>query len=95
MLRDDVNYEVIRNVDKKTIIQKAREHPELVRAWTLSKEGEEALPYDFNRDPKGVWKWDQASESFVLANPLALPRRHRPRSSNKLSLNHSAIQALR
>jgi hypothetical protein len=72
MLREDVNYRVLRNVDKKTIIATAREHPESVRAWTIAREAQSASPYDFGRDPKGVWQWDQAADSFVQANPLVI-----------------------
>jgi hypothetical protein len=73
MLREDMNYELLRNVDKKTIIQTAREHPEMVRQWTVEAEAKDALSYDFSRDPKGVWQWDQAASSFTEANPLVIP----------------------
>jgi hypothetical protein len=73
MLREDVNYELLRHVDKKTIIDTARAHPEMVRQWTVIAEGKDAQAYDFGRDPKGVWQWDQAASSFAQANPLTLP----------------------
>ena len=73
MLREDVNYELMRDVDKKTIIQIAREHPEMVRNWTEASEKREASAYDFARDPKGVWGWDKATSSFTEANPLVIP----------------------
>ncbi len=72
-LRQDLNYEILGNVDKKTIVEAARRNPEAVRRWTTQKEAQAATGYDFQRDPKGVWKWDQASSIFVANNPLTLP----------------------
>jgi len=69
-LRVDVNYEIMGNVDKKTIVEIARRNPEAVRRWTIEKEKDSPSGYDFDRDPKGVWKWDLATETFAAANPL-------------------------
>lgn len=71
-LRRDLNYEIMGKVDKKTIVETARRYPELVREWATHKEGQSASGYDFDRDSKGVWKWDQASAAFVSGNPLTL-----------------------
>ncbi len=71
-LREDVNYEIMRNVDKSTIVAAARRNPEAVRRWTILKEEESVQPYDFASDPKGVWQWDAASESFVDTHPLRI-----------------------
>lgn len=72
MLREDLNYEIIRKVDKKTIIEKARQNPESVRAWATAKESEAAMAYDFRRDPKGVWQWDIATSSFTQIHPIQI-----------------------
>jgi hypothetical protein len=71
-LREDVNYEIMGHVDKATIIEVARRNPEAVRRWTAAQESAPADPYDFERDPKGVWQWDLASANFVKKNPLVL-----------------------
>ena len=71
-LREDVNYEILGKVNKAKIVAAARAHPEAVREWTTHKEAESASPYDFHRDPKGVWQWDCATESFVQKHPLRL-----------------------
>jgi hypothetical protein len=71
-LRQDMNYEIMGHVDKKTIVEIARRNPEAVRKWTTEREEQTAPPYDFRRDAKGVWQWDLASDSFVRANPLQL-----------------------
>jgi hypothetical protein len=71
-LRQDLNYEILGKVDKKTIVEAARRNPESVRRWTTEKEASPASGYDLQRDAKGVWQWDQASASFVRDNPLVL-----------------------
>jgi hypothetical protein len=72
-LRQDLNYDILGKVNKKAIVEAARNNPESVRQWTIQKEAEKANGYDFTRDPKGVWQWDQASLAFVTSNPLTLP----------------------
>jgi hypothetical protein len=79
-LRQDVNYEVLGHVDKKTIVSVARRNPEAVRRWTIQKEAESATAYDFDRDPKGVWRWDLETASFAEANPLRI---HPPKSDQQ------------
>ncbi len=71
-LRTDLNYEILKHVDKATIVAKARAHPDLVRQWTLHKEEKDAAPYDLAKDPKGAWQWDQATQRFASTNPLQL-----------------------
>jgi len=71
-LRTDLNYEILRHVDKATIVAKAREHPELVRQWTLDRERKPAAPYDLVNDPIGAWRWDEATQQFASTNPLQL-----------------------
>lgn len=72
-LREDLNYEIMGRVDKETIIEAARRHPELVRQWTVDKEAERVSPYDFSTDPKGVWQWDPVTQSYTQSHPLQLP----------------------
>jgi hypothetical protein len=71
-LRQDVNYEVMGAVDKKTIVAIARRNPGAVRSWMSRKEGEPASPYDLERDANGVWQWNLATEDFVSRNPINL-----------------------
>lgn len=71
-LRDDLNYEVMGNVDKGTIVATARANMDSVRRWTKAKEAAPAHPYDFGRDPKGVVQWEHAAAAFTQANPLAI-----------------------
>jgi len=71
-LRTDLNYEILRHVDKATIVAKARAHPDSVRRWTLDREGKAAAPYDLAKDPKGALLWDQATLQFASTNPLQI-----------------------
>lgn len=71
-LRNDFNYEVLGKVAKKDIVAAARRSPASVRAWSKAKESTTAAPYDFDRDPKGVWQWLKAAQAFVAGEPLVL-----------------------
>lgn len=70
-LRTDMNYEVLGNVDKQTIVQAARSSPEFVREWTIRKEGEPAKSYDLSADPEGVYQWDPVSREYVSEHPIS------------------------
>jgi hypothetical protein len=76
-LRDDLNYEVMRNLPKRRIVELARRHPQSVREYVKAKEVTDATGYDFSKDPLGVDAWHEGSLAFVEANPLLL----RPPSS--------------
>jgi hypothetical protein len=67
-----VNYEIMGHVQKSTIIALARRHPDAVRRWTVDREKGAADPYDFGRDPKGVWQWDAATREFAANHPLTV-----------------------
>ena len=71
-LRTDLDYEVMGNVDKPTIVETARRNIESVRAWAEAREAEEASPYDFDRDKEGVIRWETETVNFTAAHPLAL-----------------------
>jgi hypothetical protein len=71
-LRDDVNYEIMGKVDKKTIIEMARKNPQIVRDWTIEKEASEGNPYRFDEDPLGYIKWFAEAERYAKDNPLIL-----------------------
>lgn len=71
-LRQDMNYEIMGHVDKATIVAVARRHPRMVRKWTALKETQKPSAYDFDRDPKGVWKWNIAADEFAQNNPILI-----------------------
>lgn len=72
-LRADMNYEVLGNVDKETIVQAARSDPEFVREWATRREQEPAGSYNLSNDPEGVYQWDPVSREYVSENPISLP----------------------
>jgi hypothetical protein len=71
-LRNDVNYEVLRRVKKRDIVNAARRNPQRVRAWAQKKEQTKAAAYDLSTDPAGVYQWERAAQVFVGSAPLTL-----------------------
>lgn len=69
-LRTDLNYEVMKNVNKGKIVATAKTNPGAVRKWIEQKEQEPAEPYDFESDPEGVWKWNRSTKEFVDQHPI-------------------------
>src|ERR1039458_7869634 len=72
MIRDDVNYDILGKVDKKSIIEVAKKNPGLVREWSTEREKTPQNGYDFANDPLGVWQWDEVTRSYVSRNPLVI-----------------------
>lgn len=69
-LRTDLNYEVMRNVNKSKIVATAKAYPEAVQEWIEQKEQKPAEPYDFDADPEGVSKWVSSTEEFANQHPI-------------------------
>ena len=77
-LREDVNYDVMRNVNKAAIVAIARSNPEHVRRWIADKGGHSATSYDVAKDPSGVYRWDPDASRFAKAHPIILPAPQTP-----------------
>ena len=71
-LRDEMNADMLRRVDKKTIVRLARRHPEHVEAWVRAREQVRIKPYDLERDPNGVYQWHAAGRRYVRDHPVQL-----------------------
>jgi hypothetical protein len=71
-----LGFDIQSRVNKEEIVQLARENPELVRAYAASVEASEPDPYDFDRDPKGLYRWYDSTRAFAEANAQVLPRFH-------------------
>ncbi|QBI21295.1 hypothetical protein ER308_18100 [Egibacter rhizosphaerae] len=71
-LRDRFNLDVVRRVDKKTIVDLANRDPAAVEAWAKRRESERARPYDLRRDANGVYRWDIESRKYAEENPISL-----------------------
>lgn len=71
-LRAEFNADVMNKVRKADIVRIARQHPDLVDAWTRRKEREGADPYDLSGDPAGVYAWVDDTLDYTEQNPLEL-----------------------
>jgi hypothetical protein len=71
-LRLEYGQDVTCNVDKATIVDFAKRHPDIRAAYVASTEAEPPQPYDLDRDRQGLVEWYDASGRFCLANPLKL-----------------------
>jgi hypothetical protein len=71
-LRDDFGADITRHVDKKTIIEFARHHPELRAEFLKFVEEEGAEPYDYSVDQRGLLKWYDATAEYCRRSPLRL-----------------------
>lgn len=71
-LRNDFGADITRNVDKKTIIDFARKHPELRAEFLKQVEYEGAKPYDYSEDRRGLVKWYDATAQYCRSAPLKL-----------------------
>ena len=71
-LRNDFSADITRNVDKKTIINFARKHPELRAEFLKHVEEEGAKPYDYSADRRGLVKWYDATAQYCSSVPLKL-----------------------
>jgi hypothetical protein len=71
-LRNDFGADITRNVDKKTIVNCARYHPELRESFIAHVEETASKPYDYNKDKRGLIKWYAATASHCQETPLTL-----------------------
>src|SRR5207245_3752073 len=70
-LRLEYSRDVTRNVDKRTIIDFARRHPEIRNRYIAHREQHPPEPYDIDRDPQGIVRWYNASAHYCREHPLA------------------------
>jgi hypothetical protein len=72
-IRDQFNYDLGKNVARRTIVSLARAHPRLADAYMEHLEETGAKPaYDFEEDPQGEVRWYDAG--FQLAAEAGGPR---------------------
>lgn len=69
-IRDDLNLDISRNVRKSEIIRLARRNPQALRRWVTQQEALSPTPYDVNKDPKLIVKWQKVANEAVQAEPL-------------------------
>jgi hypothetical protein len=70
-IRNDYSFDVTRNVDKKTIVDFARRHPDIRKKYVADVEKRKPEPYDFDRDAKGLVQWYDATARYCGQHPLS------------------------
>lgn len=78
VLKANINVEVMEKVDKTKIVEEAVRNAETVREWAAERDEAKARPYDVDRDPDLVWRWDPIAKDWVSANPVDLTAYKRP-----------------
>lgn len=71
-LRNDYGLDITRNVDKETIVEFARKHPDIRREFIDHVEDEEPIPYDYLNDRKGLVTWYEATEEYCRNHPAKM-----------------------
>jgi hypothetical protein len=72
VLRDDYSADISRNVDKKTIVEFAQNHPEIRETYIKRTEKKAPHPYNLKRDTKGLFKWYDASAKYCSEHPKSI-----------------------
>jgi len=70
-LRTEYSRDITKNVNKKTIIDFARRHPDIRERYISDVEKREPDPYDLNRDERGLVRWYEATASYCVQHPLS------------------------
>ena len=71
-LRNDFGADISRRVDKETIIDFARDHPDIRTRYVKYTERTGSKPYDYGSDRKGLVQWYEATERYCSDTPLSL-----------------------
>jgi len=69
-LRNDLNYEVDKNLDKAQIAKIALKYPYLVREYINEVESREGKAYNLEADNKLIYKWYEKASEIVRNNPI-------------------------
>jgi hypothetical protein len=69
-LRSEFSEDVTRRVDKTTIVEFARRHPEIRAEYIASLDSRRADPYDFRRDDQGLVRWYEEAARYCGDHPL-------------------------
>lgn len=72
VIRTEFSHDITKNVAKKEIVDFARRHPEIRYRYIMFREEYPPDPYNFQRDPKGLVNWYEATRQFCADNPLRL-----------------------
>lgn len=70
LIRREFGDDITRNVDKATIVEFARRHPELRKRYVGAKEREGGEPYNLKTDPSGYYKPFLGARSWASQNAV-------------------------
>ena len=71
LIRREFGEDITHNVDKATIIEFAKRHPELRERYVKAKEQEGGEPYNLKADPSGYYQPYVVARGWTAANLLA------------------------
>lgn len=71
-LRNDLSYDIQKNVNKRNIIDFAKKHPEIREKFINITEKSPPDPYDFSKDRNGFVRWYGASQDYCKAKPFKI-----------------------
>lgn len=71
-IRNDLNFEIDKNLNKKEIVKLARENYILVEEYLKTKESHQGIPYNLDTDPKLKYKWYHESKIITENHPIEL-----------------------
>ena len=70
-LRTELNYEIEKALDRKTIIEIAERYPEWIEEFVENKEKDESVaPYDLEKDDKNLYRPQKEAYEFVNTHKL-------------------------
>ena len=70
-LRTELNYEIEKSLDRKTIIEIAERYPEWVEEYVEAREKDETIiPYDLGKDEKNLYRPQKEAYEFVNTHKL-------------------------
>lgn len=71
-LRNEFSYDITKNVDKATIIDFSRRHPEIRRDYINTVEAIKPVAYNLHKDPRGFIKWYDDTSEYCGHHPISL-----------------------
>lgn len=71
-IRNDLNFEIDKNLNKKEITKLARENYEIVEEYLKTKELLQSTPYNLDKDPKFRYQWYHQSKIIAESHPINL-----------------------
>jgi hypothetical protein len=71
-LRNDLNFEIDKNLNKEQLVKLALENYDLVKEYIEFVETKKGSPYDLKNDPLLKYSWYLKAKNFTKSNPLTI-----------------------